>query len=145
MTMTVAGRVRRVRSTAAGRVADVSVDLAVACPRCAAGRGCGAGVFGSRRSARPLTVCVAAHAEFDADTPVEIAIDGYDLLGATARLYGLPLGGLVAAVGAAGLAGAGDGLAVIAGVAGLAGGMAAARWRLRRVERTTVAALSIEA
>ncbi len=42
-----------------GARATVSVDAAAICPRCAAGKGCGAGIFGASKSVRRIEVSLA--------------------------------------------------------------------------------------
>jgi sigma-E factor negative regulatory protein RseC len=138
------GRIRSLESTADGRIAAIALDAAAICPRCAAGTGCGAGLFGRRKAPGVIAVSVADDDSLCTGSPVTIGLGEHTLLRAALRLYGLPLAGLAAASLAAGLAGAGDLAAGAAALAGLAAGIGLARFRLRALERATLLALSVE-
>lgn len=103
-----------------------------ACRACMEGRGCGAGVFAALSGRRESVVCVPGdHAGLRAGDSVVLGLDDRQFLRAAARLYGLPLTGLVGGVLAgAMLAGAAEDWAVLAGaIAGL--GIAFYRQRRR--------------
>ncbi len=115
-----------------GMRAIVNVDAAAACPRCAAGRGCGAGLFAAGADERRVEASIAPGVELAANDMVEISLAPENLLRAALIVYGLPM--LGAALGAA-LAYAfslGDAAAATAAVAGLAAGLLLGRWRLRQ-------------
>ena len=109
------------------------IDAAAQCPRCAAGKGCGAGIFGSR-DARRVEAVVADGLRVRAGDAVRIDLAPHNLLRAAGEVYGVPLIFGVAAAGLAYLLGAGDGPGAVAALAGLASGLALGRWRLRRAE-----------
>lgn len=114
-----------------GRVV-VSVDPAAACPRCAAGKGCGAGVLAAGGAPRRF--------EVTADLPlivgdrVRLSVHDGSLVTATLFAYGMPLAGLVLSMALMHwLGGAADDLtATLVGGAGLAGGALIGRQGLRR-------------
>ncbi len=96
-----------------GARAIVDIEVAAACPRCAAGKGCGAGLI--------------------SNDLVEIALAPDNLLRAAAIVYGLPMLGAVAAAALAYVLSLGDAAAAVAALAGLSAGFAIGRWRLRRI------------
>jgi sigma-E factor negative regulatory protein RseC len=116
-----------------GNFATVSVEAAVACARCAAGRGCGAGLLQQGR-ARQLRVQIAEGLFIAPGDKVTLELAPDHLLRAALLAYGLPLLAMVLAVAAASrLAGSGnDPLVILSGVVGLFGGMLAGRTVLRR-------------
>lgn len=82
--------------TARVEIADRSI-----CPRCAAGKGCGAGIFGSSRASIALTVRVAAGLKIAVGDQVTLSLAPADLVHAALYVYGAPLGGLLLASGMA--------------------------------------------
>lgn len=72
-----------------------------ACPRCAAGKGCGAGMPGSTRSAVALTVRVAEGLTVAAGDRVTLSLAPADLVRAALFAYGAPLAGLLLFSGSA--------------------------------------------
>ena len=120
-------------SVTAGR-AVVSVEGGAICPRCAEGRGCGAGLYGQSSGRRLVDARIPDGMKVSVGDTVHLTISPRDLLGASLLAYGLPLAGLVlGALAAAGLARApGDAVAVALAAAGLGAGLALGRWRLRR-------------
>lgn len=110
----------------------VSVDAVAACPRCAAGTGCGAGLLG-RRASSELQVKVAPGVSLAPGDRVRLEFLPAPMLRAAWLAYGLPLVGLVTgAVGAASTAPDGDLIAVAGSLAGLAGGAWLGRRALSR-------------
>lgn len=109
----------------------VEVAARTACARCAAGRGCGAGLFsGSAR--RQVEARVRAGLRPAQGDTVVLEVADRTLLQAAAVVYGIPL---VAALIGGGLALAlslGDAAAAAASLAGLTAGLAASRYYLRR-------------
>ena len=65
------------------------------CPRCAAGKGCGAGIFGSTRESVTLTVRVNSGLNVSAGDRVTLSLAPTDLVHAALFAYGAPLGGLL--------------------------------------------------
>lgn len=125
------GRVVSLVDSRDGARAVVEVDVAAACPRCASGKGCGAGLLqpGGRRQ---IEVEVPDGLDPHIDDRVEVSLAPGNLLQAAVAVYGFPLtGGLAGAAFAYALA-LGDTAAAMAALLGLAGGLAASRWRLRQ-------------
>lgn len=118
--------------TSDGR-ARVRVNRETACARCAAGKGCGAGLLGRQRDAGELTLDVPGNLRLQPNDAVELGIADGDLLRASLLVYGLPLVTAMLAAAAAHLANATDAATVVAGLAGLLAGLAVARLRLRQV------------
>lgn len=114
--------------------AVVQVERTAVCPRCAAGKGCGAGLLGS--SSRPATfrVSLPSRGQFREGDRVRLILEPSDLLRATTLVYGLPLAGTLLTLLAGWLAmnPLSDTQAVVLAVAGLAAGLLAGRWQLRR-------------
>lgn len=110
-----------------GQQARVQVKAA-ACPRCVAGKGCGAGLIGGGRPAVAITVRLADGVSVLPGQTVHLAISGRSLLRGSIYLYGVPLLGLLAGSAVSMLLpAAGDGTALLAAALGLiAGGLAAA-------------------
>lgn len=112
-------------------VATVSVEAGAACARCAAGRGCGAGLL-QRGRTRLLQVRVADGLVLAPGDYVRLELAPSHLLRAAWLAYGLPLLALVLSVTVAVGFGAGDAGVVAAGATGLAAGLLAGRSILRR-------------
>lgn len=115
-----------------GARAIVDVEVATACPRCAAGRGCGAGLFANGGSSRQVEATIRAGLSIAADDLVEISLAPDNLLQAAIIVYGLPMLGAVAAAAIAYAFSLGDAAAAVAALLGLGCGLAIGRWRLRR-------------
>jgi sigma-E factor negative regulatory protein RseC len=116
-----------------GPDALVRVDAPV-CARCAAGRGCGAGVFASARSGTTLRVAVDAGLSVSVGQRVTLALGESSLMRAALYLYGAPLLGLLlgAGISQAVLQSANDTVSLAAGAAGLAVGACAGAVLSRR-------------
>lgn len=84
-----------------GSQARVEVADLNACPRCAAGKGCGAGVFGSNRKSISLSVKIAAGLNIAAGDRVTLSLAPEDLVHAALYAYGAPLSGLLTGSGLA--------------------------------------------
>jgi len=110
--------------------ATVSVDAAVACARCAAGRGCGAGLFQEGRK-RLIEVNVVQGLSLEIGDRVRLEQAPGQLLRAAWLAYGLPLVSMLVAVAvAAAIVESSDELAaVLFGAAGLLAGA----WTGRRI------------
>ena len=117
-----------------GQLAVVTVDVAAACPRCAAGKGCGAGLLAAGGAERQVEASIPAGLEIAADDNVEISLAPDNLLQAALIVYGLPMLGAVAAAAVAYTLSLGDAAAALAALLGLAAGLALGRWRLRQTE-----------
>jgi positive regulator of sigma E activity len=125
------GRVVSLVDKRRGARAVVEVDVAAACPRCAAGKGCGAGLLqpGGRRQ---IEVMVPDGVHPRVNDRVEVSLAPRNLLQAAVTVYGFPLtGGLAGAAFAYALV-LGDTAAAVAALLGVAAGFAAGRWRLRQ-------------
>lgn len=114
--------------------AIVSVAPGQACPRCAAGKGCGAGLLYSAELQREIRVPLAAGSPLRAGDRVELGIPSSELLRAAIYAYGTPLAGMLLALAIAGLLPGPltDSLAVLAATAGLATAWAGCRAWLSR-------------
>ena len=128
-----------------GIFARVELDERFACARCAAGRGCGAGLFGAGRERSvfevPLTSDRVPGWTPAAGDRVELTTAPGTLLEAAALAYGLPLAGAAGAALLAGLSGAGDLTAVLAALVGLVAAFAVAR----RLQSRRACGLGIQA
>ena len=110
--------------------AEVEVSAAVACARCAAGRGCGAGLLGASEKNRRVHALIAAGVDVHEGDEVRIELSPLQLLRASWLVYGLPLVAAVIATGVAYLFGLDDFYAVVAAVVGMAVGLVVARRQL---------------
>ncbi len=123
------GTVIALETGADGRRAIVEVDKAEACPRCAAGKGCGAGLVLTR--SRRVEVRIPSGIDLHAGDSVQLTLAPKNLLRAAGIVYGLPLGAAIAGAAFGWALGYGDPGAALAAVAGLAVGLVAAKRRLR--------------
>jgi sigma-E factor negative regulatory protein RseC len=114
--------------------ATVEVERIAACARCAAGKGCGAGLLSGSTKAAILEVSLSPHSQFSAGDEVRLKLEPAHLLRATILVYGLPLAGMVLGPSAGWLISRPltDGVAVAYAAAGLAAGFIASRWLLNR-------------
>jgi sigma-E factor negative regulatory protein RseC len=115
-----------------GARALVDVDAGLVCPRCAAGKGCGAGLLGANAGPRRVAAVVAEHRALATGDRVELVLASSSVLHAALIVYGLPLLGAVAAAVVAYVLALGDGGATLAVSAGLLAGWSVSRWQLRR-------------
>lgn len=129
MTHPVATVISVTGSRARVKVADRST-----CPRCAAGKGCGAGVFGATKRSILLDVRVADGLRVTAGDRVCLSLAATDLVHAALFAYGAPLAGLLLASGLAFflIHPLHDGLALAMAVAGLLAGGMGGRMMARR-------------
>ena len=112
--------------------AVIEVDAAAACPRCAAGKGCGAGILGASRATRRVEAVIDPGMHLGEGDRVQLTLAPASVLRAAIVVYGLPLlGALAAAAVAYGLS-LGDLGAALAALAGIGAGMLVGRRRLRR-------------
>lgn len=124
------GKVVAITGEGSGRVATIDVQAAAVCARCAAGKGCGAGLFGKSQTARRISAPVPRDVSILEGDTVQLALEPQDLLAAAVIVYGWPLSG--AAIGAtlSWLGGSGDAAAALSVLAGIAAGAYLARLRL---------------
>ncbi len=115
----------------AGRdgLARVRVDEPAACARCAAGRGCGAGIFARQRAGDVIEARVLSDG-LEAGMAVDILLEDGGLWRAAVVGYGYPLLGALG--GAAAGMSAGDTGVAVGALAGIAAGLLVSRARLRR-------------
>ncbi len=114
-----------------GARAIVDVQAEAVCARCAAGRGCGAGLLAARRGTRRLDVAVDERLDLAAGDAVNIELAPGNVLAAALVVYGLPLSGAAAAAVLAYGLGLGDAGAALLAFAGLCAGGLAGRRRLQ--------------
>lgn len=127
---TTRGKILSVRpDRAAATVAVNSVDF---CARCAAGKGCGAGLFGSSRKTRHFDAPIIGHMDLREGDEVQIELAPQNVLRAALEVYGPPLSGALIMAGIAYLAGWPDWQAAVAAALGVILGAAVSRMRLRR-------------
>lgn len=116
-------------------LATIRIDESFACPRCAAGRGCGAGVF-ARGGSRLVEVRPPPGVSLRVDQPVCLSLEPRFLLQAAWLVYGIPLFALLTAALAADYfmpRETSDAAALAMAAAGLLCGGWWARRRLRRL------------
>ncbi len=125
--------VGRIVSIADGH-ATVSVDAAAICTRCAAGKGCGAGLITGGDRARLIEVQLSPALGLKAGDEVKLTLAPSNLLRAAVLAYGLPLGGIVSALGIAWLLNhpLDDQLAVVFAIGGFVSGVLFGRHYLNK-------------
>lgn len=109
----------------------VEIDSAVACARCASGKGCGAGLLGSQPGERRVAATVASNLILHNGDQVSISLQPNNVLRAALIVYGYPLLGALAGAGVALTQAYGDVAAAGAALGGLVVGMLVAKARLR--------------
>lgn len=124
------GLVIQLESSGPAVLAEVEVDAASSCARCAAGKGCGAGLLaGSKR--RRVRALVADGVEIREGDEVRIELAPRNLLRASWLVYGVPLTAAVLTAALAYLLDFGDAAAALVAIAGLVVGLLIAHRRLR--------------
>ena len=122
-----------------GGLATVRVDERFGCPRCAEGRGCGAGIL-ARGGPRTVEVNLPPGVSFHIGDSVRLSLEPRRLLHAAWLIYGVPLLSLLTAALLAAYVlpgGASDAGALALTAAGLVGG---GWWARRRLHRAGCAA-----
>jgi len=121
-------------SKVSGGIATVVVAAPLACPRCASGKGCGAGLLGGSQAPRQLEISVPPGMHLQAGDAVTLTVAPRQLLRGAVLAYGLPLLAMLLSVAmAAALNGSpGDILPAGVGIAGLVSGIWLSRRYLRR-------------
>ena len=127
-----AGMVIAVRRSASGTRVTVDVDAAAACPRCAAGKGCGAGLFGGRRPGRRIEADLVPGTEVAKGDVVRLRLAPRSLLQASLIVYGWPLAGALTGASLAYATRFGDAGAAVLALLGMAAGAFLVRRRLAR-------------
>ncbi len=112
--------------------AIVTVEAAAVCPRCAAGKGCGAGLLGANGGERQVEASIRPGVSVATNDIVEIALAPASLLRAALIVYGLPMLGAGIGAAIAYTMSLGDAAAALLAVAGLACGLLLGRWRLSK-------------
>jgi len=113
--------------------AVVEVKVAESCPRCASGKGCGAGIFTASSSAtQPVEASVRKGLNLSEGDVVEISLAPDNLLQAAFIVYGLPMLGAVAGATLAYAFSLRDSAAAMAALIGMAAGLVVSRWRIRQ-------------
>ncbi len=128
------GKIHSLIASNDGVRAVVDVDMSTACPRCASGRGCGAGLFAAGNRQSRVEAIVTGQIALEEGDSVEISLASQDLLKAALIVYGMPLFGALVVAGLAYLLQMGDSAAAVAAVIGMLGGLLYGRWHLSRNE-----------
>ena len=126
------GRILDLRRDSDGVRVIIEVGADAVCPRCAEGRGCGAGIFAGAGRIRRVEARIPQGMDVVVGDFVRIVLAPEQVFRAAMMVYGIPLAG--AAVGAIGAyeLGLGDAGAALLALAGLATGIWLGRTRLRR-------------
>jgi len=124
------GRVLSIDAAGEPVRAVVEVVDGLRCARCAAGKGCGAGMLGS--GPRRIEASVSDHLQLREGDHVRLELAPGRLLRAAIIVYGIPLGLALLGASLAWWSGAGDAAASLAALAGAAIGMALGRRQLGR-------------
>lgn len=139
------GTVVSLRGEGSHRTASVEVSAETVCARCAAGKGCGAGLFGKRETLRRVEAPVPRDMALREGDTVRLAMHSSDLLAAATVVYGWPLASGVMGALLAWQLGASDAVAAASALAGIGAGAWFARRRVREsacLERFTPRILS---
>lgn len=112
--------------------AVVEVAASLRCARCAAGKGCGAGLLGGDDRPRRVDALITQDLDLVEGDQVAIELAPDNLLRASLIVYGLPLLGAVTGAAGAWLSGAGDLGAAVTALVGVGVGIVAGRLRLQR-------------
>lgn len=124
------GRIVSVQSGAAHQTAVVAVDASVVCERCASGKGCGAGLYGSKSGGQRLEASVLPDLRVHVGDRVRITLAQSSVLRAALIVYGTPLAGALTLTLLAYLLDFRESVAIVAALVGLAVGIVAAKLRL---------------
>lgn len=112
--------------------ATIEVDVAAYCPRCAAGKGCGAGLLAAGNPTRQIEVDLGRGQIPIIGETVHLSLPPSGLLRAAGIAYGIPLLGALCGAGVAFMLAAGDAAAALLSLAGLAAGVVTGRRLLAR-------------
>jgi sigma-E factor negative regulatory protein RseC len=125
------GRVLSLTQNGDDRRAVVVVAEMPVCPRCAAGKGCGAGLFASARGPQEIEALIAPGLQPGIDEEVELQMSPDNLLLASFLVYGLPLIGAIAGAAIAYGLSLDDPTAALLAICGLGSGLLISRWRVK--------------
>ena len=112
--------------------AVIEVVSAIRCPRCAAGKGCGAGLLGGDERKRRVDALVPRDLEVCNGDMVRLDLSSQDLLRAALAAYGAPLAGILMMASAAYVAALGDLESILITLSGGFAGAVAGRVYLGR-------------
>lgn len=126
------GRVIAIQTGSTGLSAEVEVSAAVACARCASGRGCGAALLGASSKSRRIEARIGSGIDVQEGDDVRMELKASSLLRASWLVYGTPLTAALVFSAVAQYAGLPDPYTVVAALAGVGAGIVIARSRLRR-------------
>ena len=124
------GTIVEVNRDQGGTRAVVEVDARTVCARCAAGRGCGAGILAGRSGKRRLDVALGDDVGLSEGDVVSIELAPGNVLRAALLVYGMPLAGASAGAMLAHMAALGDVGAAVLAIGGLFAGAMIGRRRL---------------
>ncbi len=124
------GTIVAINRDAGGARAVVEVEIRAVCARCAAGRGCGAGILAGRSGFRRLDVTIGEDAGLSVGDIVSIELAPGNVLRAALIVYGMPLAGAMTGAVLAYISALGDGGAAALAIAGLVAGAMIGRRRL---------------
>ena len=128
------GTIVSITDRVGGARAVIEVDVAAVCPRCAAGRGCGAGILGAARGIRRVEVAIDPGSRLSEGDEVQLTLTPDSILRASVIVYGVPLLGAVIGAAVAYGFSLGDLGAATAALGGLGAGLMFSRQRLNRSE-----------
>ncbi|MGB5625274.1 MAG: SoxR reducing system RseC family protein [Woeseiaceae bacterium] len=126
------GRIISVQHSELPPYALVEVDTMVQCARCAAGKGCGAGLLGGTTGSRRVEALIGAGLTVSEGDEVRIELEPRNLLQASLIVYGVPLVSAIVAAALAYSADLGDLDAALAALGGIVAGLLFVRFRLRK-------------
>jgi sigma-E factor negative regulatory protein RseC len=126
------GRILSIDTVSRPPRAVVEITSSIQCARCAAGKGCGAGIVADTGGRRRIDAVLAGNLAVRPGDRVTVELAPDRLLGAATVVYGLPLAGAVTGAAGAYVAGLGEPGAAVLVLAGIAGGAAFGRLRLQR-------------
>lgn len=126
------GRIISVEQSELSQYALIEVDATVQCARCAAGKGCGAGLLGGLSGSRRIEALIGAGLTVSEGDEVRIELEPRTLLQASLIVYGVPLVSAIVAAALAYLADLDDLDAALAALGGIVAGLFIARFRLRK-------------
>lgn len=125
------GRIISLHAANSDSYAIIEIESKAACARCAAGKGCGAGLLGGDAAVRRVEAMIASGVDVQQGDEVLISLEPKNLLQAAMLVYGMPLLGAVLATAVAYGLGLGDVAAALTALAGIGSGFFLARLKLQ--------------
>lgn len=125
------GRIISLHAANSDSYAIIEIESKAACARCAAGKGCGAGLLGGDAAVRRVEAMIASGVDVQQGDEVLISLEPKNLLQAAMLVYGMPLLGVVLATTVAYGLGLGDVAAALTALAGIGSGFFLARLKLQ--------------